>query len=138
MMQRKSQRIRVPRSEAALRLAISGAVVFPSPIAVNISNSIADFSASVRWCALMVWKKSCGDGCWVAGLDIMIPLFWLGDRKLVIRVAHSIRVGEGEHGQSALALRIKRYAERLAILIAFVRDEIIVFLSREFSYFSLS
>jgi hypothetical protein len=69
----------------------------------------------------------------------MIPLFWLGDRKVSnSSCAFYPSWGRRARRQSALALRIKRYAERLAIVIAFVRDEIIVFLSREFSYFSLS
>src|SRR5881392_3297924 len=41
MMVRKSQRMRVPRSEAPQRSAISVAVVLPSPMAVNSSSSTA-------------------------------------------------------------------------------------------------
>jgi hypothetical protein len=32
---------------------------------------MAAFKASVRWCALIVWKNNCGDGCWaVEELDM--------------------------------------------------------------------
>jgi hypothetical protein len=53
---RKSHRIRTPRSEAPQAAAISGAVEAPSPILVNRSMSIADFSAADRWKARMVSK----------------------------------------------------------------------------------
>src|SRR5215510_3315086 len=50
------------------------AVVLPSPMAVKTSSSIAAFKASVRICALIVWKNSWGDGCWAAEeVDIKIP-----------------------------------------------------------------
>src|SRR5215213_6704077 len=58
--------MRIPRSAVWHRFAIADTVVLPSPMAVNTSSSIAAFKASVRWCALIVWKKSCGDGCWAA------------------------------------------------------------------------
>jgi hypothetical protein len=48
MIVKKSQSMRVPRSDALQRSAILSAVVFPSPIAVNTSSSIAAFNASVR------------------------------------------------------------------------------------------
>src|SRR6185437_14903458 len=72
---RKSHRMRMPRSEASQRFAIVAAVVLPSPMAVNTSSSMAAFKASVRWCALIIWKNNCGDGCcWaVEELDIKIP-----------------------------------------------------------------
>src|SRR6185503_7708907 len=74
MMVRKSQRMRMPRSAAPQRCAISAGVVLPSPIAVKTSNSIADFKASVRWYALIVWNKRAGLGCCICGLDISSPL----------------------------------------------------------------
>src|SRR6185369_3866353 len=58
--------MRIPRSAVWQRSAIADAVVLPSPMAVNTSSSMAAFKASVRWCALMVWKNNSGDGCWAA------------------------------------------------------------------------
>src|SRR5215813_3511805 len=67
--------MRIPRSAVWQRFAIAETVVLPSPMAVNTSSSMAAFKASVRWCALIIWKNSWGDGCcWaLEELDMKIP-----------------------------------------------------------------
>src|SRR5215203_4491706 len=102
--------MRMPRSAAWQRFATAAAVVLPSPIAVNTSSSIAAFKASVRWCALIVWKNNSGDGCWaVEEVDIeflalfMIHVIWeirgryyrIGSRKTISATAAALFAASG-------------------------------------------
>ena len=55
-------------------------------------------------------------------------------REIPVRKVH-LFLATRKHTNKQIS---NRYTERLAILIAFVRDEIMVFLFREFRIFSLS
>src|SRR6185295_12659028 len=102
--------MRIPRSAVWQRFAIADAVVLPSPMAVNTSSSMAAFKASVRWCALIVWKNNWGDGCWAAeevdmnflslfrqylSMGIRGRYYRIGSRKTISATAPAIFAASG-------------------------------------------
>src|ERR1043166_502852 len=138
MIVRKSQRTRIPFSEALHRFAISAGVVLPSPIAVNTSSSIPVFKASVRMCALIVWKNNCGDGCGAAEVDMKIPFLicrnlyepilpnWLAQNHLSHGCGHicGFRVTSTQTGDLQQRLpRARKHPEEITFFSASFADD---------------
>lgn len=77
MTVRKLQRLRMPRSDAEQRAAISGTVWQPSPTALNRSRSIPARKAAECWKAVMVWKTSSGDGAGAEWVAVPSDMSWI-------------------------------------------------------------
>src|ERR1700738_2760775 len=81
-MVRKSQRMRMPRSEEEHLRAMVATSLGPSPTARKTSRSMAALRAAVRWWACNISKTRPGLGGTVAALDECIGLLrraWMGN-----------------------------------------------------------